>query len=57
MVKRNPLDAIYHALSDPRRRLMVERLQLGPMSVSTLAEPFDVTLAAVGKHLAVLEEA
>lgn len=36
---------------------LVERLALGPAAVSTLAEPFDVSLTAIGQHIAVLEEA
>ncbi len=38
------------------RRALVERLSAGPMSVSDLAQPFDVTLAAIVQHLQVLEE-
>lgn len=50
-----PLDQLFHALSDPGRRAMVERLSRGPASVSQLAEPLDMTLSAVVQHLAVLE--
>ena len=49
------LDRVFHALSDPSRRAMIERLSRGPCSVSTLAEPLDMTLAAVVQHLQVLE--
>jgi DNA-binding transcriptional ArsR family regulator len=49
------LDAMFHALADPGRRAMVERLSRGPASVSQLAEPLDMTLSAVVQHLAVLE--
>lgn len=49
------LDLLFHALSDPGRRGMVERLSQGPASVSELAEPLDMTLSAVVQHLAVLE--
>src|SRR5215218_6162379 len=49
------LDLVFHALSDPARRLMVERLTRGPASVSDLARPLDMTLSAVVQHLAVLE--
>ena len=49
------LDQVFHALSDPTRRGMVERLARGPLSVSELAEPLDMTLAAVVQHLQVLE--
>ncbi|MGA2219650.1 MAG: metalloregulator ArsR/SmtB family transcription factor, partial [Terracidiphilus sp.] len=52
---------VFHALSDATRRAMLERLSPGhlstPMSVSRLAEPFDMSLAAVVQHLQVLEEA
>jgi len=50
------IDAILHALGDPTRRAMVERLSHGPMSVSRLAEPLDITLTAVGQHLKVLKK-
>src|ERR1041384_2474974 len=50
------LDRVFHALSDPTRRAMVERLTRGPASVSTLAEPLDITLAAVVQHVQVLED-
>jgi DNA-binding transcriptional ArsR family regulator len=50
-----PLDLAFHALSDPARRGMVERLCLGPASVSELAEPLSMSLSAVVQHLKVLE--
>jgi len=50
------IDRLFHALGDPTRRLMVERLSEGPISVSQLAEPLDMTLAAVVQHLQILEE-
>ncbi len=50
------LDRVFHALSDPSRRAMVDRLARGPASVSELAAPFDMTLAAVAQHLRVLED-
>ncbi|MEP6478025.1 MAG: metalloregulator ArsR/SmtB family transcription factor [Rhodoglobus sp.] len=53
----NRLDAVYSALADPTRRQMVERLRGGPMTVTQLAQPLTMTLAAVGKHISVLEEA
>ena len=57
MKKKKPnIDRIFHALGDPTRRAMVERLSQSPMSVSRLAEPFDISLAAVVQHLQVLEE-
>jgi DNA-binding transcriptional ArsR family regulator len=49
------LDRVYGALADPTRRGMLERLRLGPHTVSDLGRPFGITLAAVGKHVAVLE--
>lgn len=49
------LDATFQALADPTRRAMVERLTLGPASVSELAAPFEMSLPAVVQHLAVLE--
>jgi DNA-binding transcriptional ArsR family regulator len=50
-----PLDLAFQALSDPTRRIMVDRLSRGPASVSELAQPLDMTLSAVVQHLAVLE--
>jgi DNA-binding transcriptional ArsR family regulator len=49
------LDRVFQALADPSRRGMVERLSRGPASVSELAKPLDMTLAAVVQHLQVLE--
>jgi DNA-binding transcriptional ArsR family regulator len=49
------LDRVFQALSDPSRRLMVERLSQGPASVSELASPLSMTLAAVVQHVQVLE--
>jgi DNA-binding transcriptional ArsR family regulator len=50
------VDRVFHALAEPMRRALLERLSAGPMSVSDLAQPFDVTLAAIVQHLQVLEE-
>lgn len=50
------IDRVFHALGDPTRRAMVERLAAGPLSVSSLAAPLNITLTAVGQHLQVLEE-
>lgn len=50
------IDQVFHALGDPTRRAMVEKLSEGPASVSSLAKPLDITLAAVLQHLQVLEE-
>jgi DNA-binding transcriptional ArsR family regulator len=50
-----PLDRVFHALADPTRRSMLERLTRGPASVSELAAPLEMSLPAVVQHLAVLE--
>jgi DNA-binding transcriptional ArsR family regulator len=50
-----PLDRVFHALSDATRRKMLDRLAKGPASVSELAAPFDTTLAAIVQHVQVLE--
>ena len=49
------LDQMFHALADPARRVMVERLSSGPASVSELAQPLAMSLPAVVQHLQVLE--
>jgi len=54
--KKPDIDRIFHALGDPTRRALVEKLGEGPISVSRLAEPLKITLAAVIQHLQVLEE-
>ena len=51
------LDAVFTALADPTRRAILARLTLGEASVNELAEPFDISLPAVSKHLKVLERA
>ena len=50
------VDRAFHALGDPTRRAIVERLSEGPRSVSGLAQPLGVTITAVSQHLQVLEE-
>jgi DNA-binding transcriptional ArsR family regulator len=50
------IDRIFQALGDPTRRAILDRLSLGPQSVSKLAEPLGVTVTAIGQHLQVLEE-
>ena len=50
------IDCVFHALGDPTRRAIVEKLSQGPLSVSRLAVPLDITLTAVVQHLQVLEE-
>lgn len=57
MVKQENLDAVFSALADPTRRAIVAQLARGPRSVGELAEPFDMSLPAVSKHLDVLERA
>ena len=52
-----PLDRIFHALADPTRRGLVERLSQGSLSVSELARPLPMSLPAVMQHLNVLESA
>jgi DNA-binding transcriptional ArsR family regulator len=49
------LDRTFQALADKSRRSMVERLTEGPASISQLAEPLDMSLAAVIQHVQVLE--
>ncbi len=56
MVKSPPLDQTFAALSDPMRRAMLERLSLGPATISELAEPTGISLPGVLKHIRVLEE-
>ena len=51
------LDRLFHALADPARRAMVERLSRGPAPVSELARPLPMSLPAVMQHLDVLEAA
>ena len=53
----DPLSETLAALADPTRRAILERLSRGPASVNELAEPFDISLPAVSKHLKVLENA
>jgi DNA-binding transcriptional ArsR family regulator len=52
-VEREPVDRVFHALADPNRRVIVERLSLGPATVSELAQP--MSLSAVVQHLQVLQ--
>jgi DNA-binding transcriptional ArsR family regulator len=53
--QRISVDRVFHALGDPTRRAIVKKLSEGPISVSRLAKPLDITLAAVVQHLQVLE--
>ncbi len=51
------LDDVFHALANPTRRLILRRLARGEETVGTLAQPFDMSLAAISKHVLVLESA
>ncbi|MBF8299496.1 MAG: ArsR family transcriptional regulator [Dehalococcoidia bacterium] len=51
------LSTIFAALADPTRRAILARLSSGEASVNELAQPFDMSLPAVSKHLKVLERA
>jgi DNA-binding transcriptional ArsR family regulator len=53
--RQDQVDRLFHALADPNRRAMVERLSRGPASVSELARPLPMSLPAVVQHLRVLE--
>jgi DNA-binding transcriptional ArsR family regulator len=53
----NHLDRVFFALSDPTRRAIIERLTQEEMTVKNLAEPFEMSLPAISKHLRVLETA
>jgi DNA-binding transcriptional ArsR family regulator len=52
-----PLDRTFAALADPHRRLILDRLATGPMTVSALAEPLGMSIPGVLKHVRALEEA
>lgn len=49
-------DKVFHALSNPTRRKVLERLSVGPATVSDLAAPFDMQLPSFVQHLSVLEQ-
>jgi DNA-binding transcriptional ArsR family regulator len=51
------IDRVFHALADPTRRQVVERLVSGPATTSELARPFDMSLPSFTQHLGVLEKA
>ncbi|HEX2913148.1 MAG TPA: metalloregulator ArsR/SmtB family transcription factor [Chloroflexia bacterium] len=59
MVNNNILemDKVFSALSDPTRRTILDRLRQGQASISEIAEPFEISLPAISKHLKVLEKA
>jgi len=50
------INRVFHALGDPTRRAIVEKLSIRPLTVTRLAQPLDITLAAVVQHLQVLEK-
>jgi DNA-binding transcriptional ArsR family regulator len=55
MVQLAAADKVFHALSNPTRRKVLERLSVGPATVSELAAPFDMQLPSFVQHLSVLE--
>jgi DNA-binding transcriptional ArsR family regulator len=56
-MRADQLDSTFAALADPTRRAILARLMAGETTVTELAEPFEMTLPAVSKHLKVLEKA
>src|ERR1700730_15010482 len=56
-MRTDPLSATFAALADPTRRAILARLLSGERSVTELAEPFEMSMPAVSKHLKVLERA
>jgi DNA-binding transcriptional ArsR family regulator len=55
--KKDPtIDRIFHALGDPTRRAILDRLSRAPTTVTRLAEALGVTLTAIGQHLQILED-
>jgi DNA-binding transcriptional ArsR family regulator len=56
-MSQDALSAVFGALADPTRRAMLERLAEGEATVTELAEPFEMTLPAISKHLKVLQRA
>src|SRR5215210_6890794 len=55
MVQSAAADEVFHALANPTRRRVLERLSVGPATVSELAAPFDMQLPSFVQHLLVLE--
>lgn len=55
MVQFAEADEVFHALSSPVRRQVLERLSVGPATVSELAAPFDMQLPSFVQHLSILE--
>ena len=56
MVQFAAADVVFHALANPTRRKVLERLSVGPATVSELAAPFDMQLPSFVQHLGVLEQ-
>lgn len=57
MKKKDPtIDRIFHALGDPTRRAILDRLSRAPATVTRLAEALGVTVTAIGQHLQILED-
>lgn len=57
MVRQSNLDQTFTALADPTRRAILQRLSEGEARVTELAEPFNISLNAVSKHIRILERA
>ena len=56
ITQRASIDQVFHALGDATRRAIIDKLSEGPVSVSMLAKPLNITLAAVVQHVQVLQE-
>ena len=56
MAQSTAADDVFHALSNPTRRKVLERLSVGPATVSELAAPFDMQLPSFVQHLSLLEQ-
>ena len=56
MVQSTAADEVFHALSNPTRRKVLERLSVGPATVTELAAPFDMQLPSFVQHLSILEQ-
>ena len=54
---RQPLDRVFFALSDPTRRAILTRLQLGDATVTDLMKPFSISMPGLTKHLQILADA
>jgi len=57
MVQHSQIDRTFSALADPTRRQLLERLGRGSASISELAEPYEISLTGMKKHVQVLEDA